>query len=439
VDCYADVEAVRVCEEGPLGLHALLREAWDRYHIPIAITEAHLDCTRDEQVRWLVEERAICEALRNDHVPIVALTVWSLLGSYDWNELVTVTADYYESGVFDVRSGQPRDTRLADVVRAWTAGRVFDHPVLDGEGWWRRPIRLLYPAVARGDSAPVVDPLPGRRAGTRRRIVVVDGSAAVRHEIERASHLRDIAVEFRTARELMSGPNTRANMPGDGWAMLFAGLLHEVRESEPSNLEVEQYGDLATAAADAGYHLTFFSSPHVFALPRREPYLESDAPAPLTVRGQSAATLERSLRTLDAAVLVVRPGLCFAERDHSGLATVGQPSEEGAWWPVALPPATMCSLTYLPDLIRSVLDLVIDGERGIWHLANGGALTVAQVREMRNGGMVSRHANGNAVLPYVLGSTRGPLLPDVADALERGGYDAASTSSIAPCSTSASL
>jgi dTDP-4-dehydrorhamnose reductase len=36
---------------------------------------------------------------------------------------------------------------------------------------------------------------------------------------------------------------------------------------------------------------------------------------------------------------------------------------------------TVVSPTYLPDLVDACLDLLIDGEHGIWHLANPGAVT----------------------------------------------------------------
>ncbi|HVF91924.1 MAG TPA: family 1 glycosylhydrolase, partial [Blastocatellia bacterium] len=52
---YADVEAVRVLAEGLSGPRKLMEEAWDRYKLPLAITEAHLGCTREEQLRWLQE------------------------------------------------------------------------------------------------------------------------------------------------------------------------------------------------------------------------------------------------------------------------------------------------------------------------------------------------------------------------------------------------
>ncbi|HKG81238.1 MAG TPA: hypothetical protein VKA78_17505, partial [Pyrinomonadaceae bacterium] len=52
---YADVEAVRVCAEGVAGPKEILREAWERYRLPLAVTEVHLGCTREEQLRWVKE------------------------------------------------------------------------------------------------------------------------------------------------------------------------------------------------------------------------------------------------------------------------------------------------------------------------------------------------------------------------------------------------
>jgi dTDP-4-dehydrorhamnose reductase len=43
-------------------------------------------------------------------------------------------------------------------------------------------------------------------------------------------------------------------------------------------------------------------------------------------------------------------------------------------FPPTLPPGTT-SVSYVPDLIHAGLDLLIDGESGIWHLANQGETT----------------------------------------------------------------
>ncbi|HEY9885126.1 MAG TPA: family 1 glycosylhydrolase, partial [Thermosynechococcaceae cyanobacterium] len=85
---YADVEAVWVCADGIYDHAALLKEAWERYQRPLAITEAHLGCTREEQLRWLKEIWQVAQGLNAEGVAMRAVTVWSLLGTYDWNSLV---------------------------------------------------------------------------------------------------------------------------------------------------------------------------------------------------------------------------------------------------------------------------------------------------------------------------------------------------------------
>src|SRR5919202_78217 len=52
---YADVEAVRVCADGTARPRALMKETWERYGLPLAVTEVHIGRTREEQLRWLKE------------------------------------------------------------------------------------------------------------------------------------------------------------------------------------------------------------------------------------------------------------------------------------------------------------------------------------------------------------------------------------------------
>ena len=113
---YADVEAVRVCAEGVAGPKAIMREAWERYRLPLAITEVHLGCTREEQLRWLNEVWNASLDLRGEGVDIRAVTAWAAFGAFDWNSLLTCENGSYESGVFDLRSPTPRPTALADMI-----------------------------------------------------------------------------------------------------------------------------------------------------------------------------------------------------------------------------------------------------------------------------------------------------------------------------------
>ena len=142
----SDVEAVRVLPMKLPGINGILSEAWARYKRPLAITEVHLGCTREEQMRWLLEVWNSATALRRQGVDIRAVTVWALLGSYDWNSLLTRREGYYEPGVFDLRGSEPRPTALAAMMRQLADGQEPQHPVLAVPGWWRRSKRLLYTA-----------------------------------------------------------------------------------------------------------------------------------------------------------------------------------------------------------------------------------------------------------------------------------------------------
>ena len=141
---FVDVEAVRVCPNGIAGIETLLGEAWDRYGIPVAITEVHLGCSVEEQIRWLAESWHGIHRARKSGANCVALTAWALLGSYYWNELVTCKNGHYEPGVFDVRSGLPIPTELAQVLAQVAGGLPPRHPALSRQGWWRYANRILF-------------------------------------------------------------------------------------------------------------------------------------------------------------------------------------------------------------------------------------------------------------------------------------------------------
>jgi len=92
---------------------------------------------------------------------------------------------------------------------------------------------------------------------------------------------------------------------------------------------------------------------------------------------------------------------------------------------------SLVSPTYVPDLVEACLDLLIDGERGIRHLSNEGALTWAELARLaahRAGldpGLVEARPTvlmqlaAPRPLYSVLASERGQLLPTLEDALGR--------------------
>jgi len=163
---YADVEAVRVHPQPDhLGPRARLREAWNRYRRPLAITEAHhgaadmLEC-----VRWLSEVWTAARSLRAGGVDIRAVTVWSLFGSVDWRSLMMERAGAYEPGPYDIRSSPPRATALATATQQLATVGTLLAPEFIVPGWWRREGRF-YPgrggarSPGKRNAAPIAEPV----------------------------------------------------------------------------------------------------------------------------------------------------------------------------------------------------------------------------------------------------------------------------------------
>jgi len=140
-----DTEAVRV----PMSPHLLgpeprLREAWERYRLPTAVTEAHLGCDDpEESVRWLLEVWNAAVRLREEGANLLAVTPWSLFGAMDWVSLLRRRDGAYEPGVFDARFNPPRPTPLAGAVRALATKGRFAAPLARQPGWWLRPDRFV--------------------------------------------------------------------------------------------------------------------------------------------------------------------------------------------------------------------------------------------------------------------------------------------------------
>jgi hypothetical protein len=154
---YADTEAVRVpLPEGLIGWGPRLREVWARYRRPIAVTEAHLGCAdADESVRWLNEAWETAHALRNEGIPVEAVTAWALFGLVDWDCMLREQRGRVEAGAFDIRPGRPCPTALATAVAGLARKGRIAHACLATAGWWRREDRTFGTLRAESEVAPV--------------------------------------------------------------------------------------------------------------------------------------------------------------------------------------------------------------------------------------------------------------------------------------------
>lgn len=394
-DRYVDVEAARLRSEGISGAGKLLREAWERFALPMAITECHNGCTREEQLRWFVEVWNDCKALKLAGVDVRAVTAWSLLGSFDWNSLLTREHDLYESGVFDVRSPLPRPTAIAALVKELATGEKPSHPLLDVPGWWNRPERFVH-GIAVKDSGSKVK-VDGARAMSELRLgagvsprvrplLITGGTGTLGAAFARACARRGIPyrLTLRSEMDVADSASVAAELKASNpWAVINAAGY--VRVDEAANNIAQCMRENATGAivlaaecARRNMQLVTFSSDLVFDGSQQRPYLESDRPNPLNVYGRSKLLAEAGVLHSLPAALVVRTSAFFGPLDKYNFVTIAL-RELASGSRFVAPSDNLITATYVPDLVDRTLDLMIDGECGIWHLANSGALSWYQL------------------------------------------------------------
>ncbi len=187
---------------------------------------------------------------------------------------------------------------------------------------------------------------------------------------------------------------------------------------------------LAAICAQLRVGLLTFSSDLVFDGKRHLPYVETDAPFPLCVYGHTKVEAERRVLSLCPSALVIRTSAFFGPWDTANFVTLTL-KELVARRPVFAADDAVVSPTYVPDLVHASLDLMIDGEQGIWHLANAGAITwadlarrAAELANIDASYVQSCPTEALGLVAYrprysVLGSERGMLLPSLDDALAR--------------------
>jgi dTDP-4-dehydrorhamnose reductase len=432
---YADVEAAR-CLIARRGLEPLLLEAHARYRCPIAVTEAHIDSTREDQLRWIVDVWRSAEAAALAGADVQAVTIWALFGAFDWNCLVTECRGYYEPGAFDVRASPPRPTAIARLARSLAAGVVPDEPVLAGPGWWNRPGRFFGAPV---HLPGVVAPSPVRREATRPAPILVTGATGtLGRAIARVCEQRGLAYRLLGRRDLDIADRDSVEAALDEhqpWAIVNAAGYVRVDDAER---DVERCfrenargpGMLASACARHRVALVTFSSDLVFDGARDAPYVETDAPRPLNAYGRSKAEAEARVLARFPEALVIRTSAFFGpwdEHNHVAIALRAL----GERRPFLAATDLVVSPTYVPDLVNVTLDLLVDQASGIWHVSNGEPLSWAEfARRAAEAANVctdtlerctSDRLRYTAPRPRysALASARAVLMPTLEDALRR--------------------
>lgn len=345
---YADLEAVRVpLEPEATGPQARLREAWLRYKRPLAVTECHHGSTRDEQLRWLHEVWNAAQALRDEGADIRAVTVWALLGLMDWNSLLLLNNQHYEPGAYDIRGPQPRLTAIGRATKQIAETGGFDHPVLKTPGWWRREQRFyVQPSIV----------LPYHQMRPLF-ILSAHGSVAERlSTVSRHRGLRPVAMPLRVAEpsELQAfEARLEAERP---WAVIVdgTGVAGTVASSsEPA---------VAAACAKAKVQFISISSTQMFATNGAHAWLEAETPNLETKAAVRRRDVEKAVLEANEQALLVRTTLVFDDGEQEQRLMTRRTGAETSH--------DLVSPTYAPDLAHAVLDLLVDQEQGLWHLAS---------------------------------------------------------------------
>lgn len=409
-DAYVDIETARVDGQLIDGFGQRLREAHARYGLPLAITEVHMGCTREEQLRWLHQAWQAAVTARREGIDVRAVTAWAAFGTVDWSSLLTEDRGHYEPGLWDTRGDAPRLTALGQLARLLANGQAHQatsrHPVLASPGWWQRDLRLFFQAYG----STVALPAQGD-------VILVLGDGGVALAFARLCHMRGLPYERIACTKLdqaVAGLVSTTIARRGFWAVIDAtgNSLGNARRADSA-------AQVASSCAAAGIKLLVVSADPA---PCEPPWQATRGSA----AHERCEVLEEALLALHPDVLLVRTSSLFGPWQHEhALALELERQRQGLAG--SIPRDTSVTPTYLPDLAQASLDLLVDGEAGAWLLTHGETLDW--------GSFVARAGASLGITPPAadpveyadrdelgsnhLGPPRGRLLPSLDDAMAR--------------------
>lgn len=295
-------------------------------------------------------------------------------------------------------------------------------------GFWERPDRFFYPPVGTPQQATT-------RTQVARPLVIVGqgrlGEATARLCRERGLEHRCVSSSVLLAENSLRDVLT-AHRP---WAVVNTTGYGQVDEAERASGQFWQTHSagaalLAQLCTEQGLQLLTFSSDQVFSGEGDTPYQEHDPAAPINAYGRTKLEMERQIRTIFPGALIVRSSGVFGSGTGQGLLGKAL-SKLRTGEPILVDGHHRFSPTYLPDLIHTSLDLLIDGENGIWHLVNRGESTWAEMVHALGAALrlpqSAVHVASGSDLGWVaprprytaLKSCQGQLLPSLDHALDR--------------------
>lgn len=359
---YVDIEAVRA-PVTMAGGENLILQTWERYHLPIAVTEVHLGCTREEQMRWLYQAWQTGKNLIARGVDFRAITAWAALGSFDWNTLLTREVGYYEPGLFDVRSVQPRPTALSHLVQQLLTNETAVHPLAGEPGWWQRTPSALV-------------------STTQKPLLIFTNDLTIQTAFAEICNQRGLAYQIVPSSRLSSTPQIIELLKQwKPWGIILAckarSKAHVNLLSSEENETLQDITHLVKACQEAALPLLAFSNDFVFDGTKGLPYTEVDRVCPPCDISESWVAAENLIQqSLDQA-LIVRTGALLnpwhiKDFIQSSLQKFSRKES------FDIPDHLRFSPAYLPEVIHHSLDLLLDNAYGLWHLSNVGEISWAE-------------------------------------------------------------
>jgi dTDP-4-dehydrorhamnose reductase len=220
----------------------------------------------------------------------------------------------------------------------------------------------------------VENPDADRLASRRRRLLVTGAGGQLGHALVETFASDEVIALERADWDVALPPPRLPRLE----LVLHAAAWTDVdgAESDPQHAAAVNVGGVAHAAA-LGAPIVVFSTDYVFDGRKREPYVESDAPGPLSVYGRSK--LHGEAAAGDDA-WIVRSSWLFGPTGHNFVRTMLRLGVEGS--EVSVVDDQRGCPTYVGHLAGAVRGLV-DGDRpgGVWHLAGAGDCTWADFAE----------------------------------------------------------
>jgi len=162
---------------------------------------------------------------------------------------------------------------------------------------------------------------------------------------------------------------------GPDWVIHCAAFTNvDGCEKEPEkafSVNAEGARNVAKACWSAGARLLYVSTDYVYDGRKKEPYVETDPPAPLNTYGKSKLKGEHEVLGVVTNALIVRTSWLFGENGPNFVkAILGQVGKKKELEVVA---DQVGNPTYTPDLADALARLVEREAEGIYHVSNSGS------------------------------------------------------------------